>query len=53
MPVGIAFAIMLLFTFMTALGMALEGSTSSPAVLLVCGVVTALLGRLTWFLARR
>jgi hypothetical protein len=44
---------MLVFTFFTALTMATTGPDSSPVMLGVFGVLTALLGRLAWALRRR
>ncbi len=44
---------MLVLTFFTALTMATTGPNSSPVMLGVFGVLTALLGRLAWALRRR
>jgi hypothetical protein len=44
---------MLVFTFFTALSMATTGPDSTPVMLGVFGVLTALLGRLAWALRRR
>jgi uncharacterized membrane protein len=52
-PALVAAAVMLVLTFFTALTMATTGPDSSPVMLGVFGVLTALLGRLAWALRRR
>ena len=52
-PVLVAAAVMLVLTFFTALTMATSGPDSSPFMLAVFGVLTALLGRLAWALRGR
>jgi hypothetical protein len=49
----VAAAVMLVCTFFTALTMATTGPESSPVMLGVFGVLTALFGRLAWALRRR
>ena len=53
MPVLVAAAVMLVLTFFTDLTMATSGPDSSPFMLGVFGVLTALLGRLAWALRGR
>lgn len=52
-PLIVAFAVTLVVTLFTALLMATEGPESSPVMLGVWGVVTALLGRFAWVRAHR
>lgn len=52
-PVLVAAAVMLVFTFFTALTMASSGPGSSPVMLGVFVVLTALLGRVAWGLRGR
>ncbi|HEX5335438.1 MAG TPA: hypothetical protein VFW55_06120 [Propionicimonas sp.] len=52
-PALVAAAVMLVFTFFTALMLATGGPRSSPVMLGVFGVLTVLLGRVAWGLRHR